>query len=222
MSLNSHNTIRVDNLQQRIDECKKYGPHRVVLSRIVLECLSEHGLDHFIEAGTLMGAWRNGKMIEHDDDFDLAVFVENLKPSQTAPYLAKLADLISAWLQEKKYDNAKCRAVTSYAQKLEFFMPEYGKYPFRDTDYHNVTCDVTLILPFPGEEQESGQVQHIQSTKIRVPRECLLPVSTIRYEKLDYPAPHNPELYLKSIYGYLGSPAVYNSETGFYEPKIEK
>lgn len=225
MSLNSHNTIRADNLQQRIDECKRYGPHRIILSRVVLECLTFLNLDHFIEAGTLMGAWRNGKMIEHDDDFDMAVYVSNLKPSDTALFLNEINRKAQVWLADWNAKNIAspvpmiaCRVVTSYAQKLEFYMPEFGEYPFRDTNYHNVTVDVTLIVPFPGEESEFGQVQHIQSTQVRVPHSCILPVSMIRYENLYYPAPHDPEQYLKSIYGYLGHPARYNPNTGFYEP----
>ena len=32
----------------------------------------------FIENGTLLGAWRNGKFIPHDDDFDMVMLIDTL------------------------------------------------------------------------------------------------------------------------------------------------
>ena len=31
----------------------------------------------FIENGTLLGAWRNNKFIDHDDDFDYAILIDD-------------------------------------------------------------------------------------------------------------------------------------------------
>merc|ERR1719188_1363887 len=55
---------------------KKHQPHhksRLVLMDAVLEMLRGKNLSIFAEAGTLLGAWRKGKMVPWDDDVDFAV-----------------------------------------------------------------------------------------------------------------------------------------------------
>jgi len=41
------------------------------------EVLDKLNLSWYIENGTLLGAWRNGKFIKHDDDFDIGVLINS-------------------------------------------------------------------------------------------------------------------------------------------------
>jgi len=77
---------------------------------------------------------------------------------------------------------------------------------------------VTLLLPHP-ELEDAAQVQHSLTRHLPVPRAALLPTSRITYEGLEFPAPRSPEAYLRSVYGYLGTDAVYNKATGLYEKR---
>ena len=43
---------------------------------MVVEALSKNNIKFWLDMGTLLGAYRNGEMIPHDLDMDLAVFGE--------------------------------------------------------------------------------------------------------------------------------------------------
>ena len=77
--LNSHGNITVDNLEEAKRKTSLYGPQRVALSLVVKDILNDIGTTWTIDAGTLMGAWRDsGKMLEHDDDFDFVIFAPGI------------------------------------------------------------------------------------------------------------------------------------------------
>eukprot|EP00330_Aristerostoma_sp_ATCC50986_P002922 CAMPEP_0114585280 /NCGR_PEP_ID=MMETSP0125-20121206/8884_1 /TAXON_ID=485358 ORGANISM="Aristerostoma sp., Strain ATCC 50986" /NCGR_SAMPLE_ID=MMETSP0125 /ASSEMBLY_ACC=CAM_ASM_000245 /LENGTH=82 /DNA_ID=CAMNT_0001780321 /DNA_START=77 /DNA_END=325 /DNA_ORIENTATION=- len=66
--------------EQLIEAAKKYGPMRNELGLKVKDFLERWELTKglwFLESGTLLGAWRNGKMIPHDDDLDMGVYISN-------------------------------------------------------------------------------------------------------------------------------------------------
>ena len=56
----------------------KYGIERINLAKYLRdEILILIENKYFIENGTLLGAWRNNKLIDHDDDFDFAVLIDS-------------------------------------------------------------------------------------------------------------------------------------------------
>ena len=65
----------------------------------------------FIESGTLLGAFRSGKFIPHDDDFDIGVFW----PENALEHLFALHEVLVNRLPEP----LQCRLVTSYCKKIE-------------------------------------------------------------------------------------------------------
>jgi hypothetical protein len=216
MSLNLHGNITENNYQEACQKTSKYGPLRVKLSLILINILNKLNLVTAIDSGTLMGAWRNGKMIPHDDDFDLVVYHPSLLDSHSLQdkeaYLEKLLQQIDPLLP-KPYE---VRVVTTYCQKLEIYDPTEGNYPFRDNNYHNVTCDLTLLLH---KTPELLQFQHGSQQHIQIPTNVFLPLSTIEYEGHIYECPGSPEGYLQANYGYLGPNAVYDKKTGLYIKK---
>lgn len=40
------------------------------------------GFTHFVDAGTLLGIWRDGRLIPHDTDLDFAIVVDWVKPGK--------------------------------------------------------------------------------------------------------------------------------------------
>jgi len=223
--INSHGTITTANLAQKRADTTRYGPLRIDLSRHVVQVLDQLNLIYALDGGNLVGAYRDGKMLPHDDDFDFVLYTDALShkvdDQEKDEFLCSLRASIEPLLDV----HTSVRVVTTYAKKLEIYRPQYGKYRFCsgqhhpvpfDTDYHNVTCDLTLLLPRT-EEPGILQYQHTGSAKHRHNLDDLLPLSSVDYEGHSYNAPASIEGYLTSSYGYLGTDAVYNPETGFYE-----
>lgn len=218
MSINLHGTIREDNLAEKCAETTKYKPHRLRLLNDFVGALNELALTYSLDGGTLLGAWRSGTMLAWDDDVDLVLYTDSVHHESSLEekrdFLEKIADQLRALLDE----HTKVRCVTSYATKLEIYREEFGKYPFRDTDYHNVCCDLTLLLP----QRQNASVlkfQHSALPHIENALENFLPLATIKYEGSVYNAPHSAKSYLQEQYGYLGENAVFDSDTGYYVKK---
>jgi len=198
-----------------------------------------------------MGAYRNGKMLPHDDDFDLVIHPTHLRDSHPVEdkvrYLEHLCKLFQEGLKQLGKDSSVgVRVVQTYAKKLEVFMPKYGKYPFRDGDYHNVCCDLTLLLKCENEDgdeardearDEAGdeardeardetkgeagdgmllRYQHLHVPDRKIKMKHLLPLSQIYYEGYVYQAPCSVAGYLSDRYGYIGKNAVYDHNLKIY------
>ena len=105
--------------------CDIWGERRLALAVIVKSFLNGEGgksVPWFIESGTLLGAWRSGKFIPHDDDFDIGVCLPSW--SDVVADLEELRLKLSKHLPEPY----KCRLVDSYCDKLEVFDPTQGSY----------------------------------------------------------------------------------------------
>lgn len=228
--ITSHGNITLDNLEEAKRKTALYGPQRVKLSLIVKDILNDIGSTWTIDGGTLMGAWRDaGKMLAHDDDFDFVIFAPGIdqyekdRDKKCHEFLAAL---------QKEFESGlpypyKSRIVDTYCKKIEVYDPEQGDYPFSPlpnikTNYHNVTCDVMIILASYSEgdmyvQHEKMRHVNISSRNFFSPGDLKQP--TIKYEGNTYNCPYNPEGYLRNLYGYIGTNAVYNPETNFYEPR---
>ena len=126
---------------------------------------------------------------------------------------------LEAPIREKLASHIGVRVVTSYACKLEVYLPEFGKYPLRGEDFHNVTCDITIIAPIAGDDNHLIMLHmNYLQFELRVRREDLLPTikDGILYEGYKYNCPAKTEDFLKSTYRYLGTNARFNSDTGKY------
>ena len=210
--LNCHGNINEANYEQCLAETRLYGPKRVAIARAVLKALEKSEFQIFMESGTLLGAYRNGKMLPHDDDFDYGVYV------QDEDKLMQLLESLKAHLDATLPEKYKVRVVSTYSKKVEVYEPEWGKYPFFEntTDYHNVTVDITA---FVDDGEGLLRMPHYRYDWFRTRRENLFPLTTMIYEGESFPAPYNAEQVLKDMYGYIGEGAVYDPETKKYVPK---
>ena len=211
--LNCHGTITEENYEQCLAETRLYGPKRVATAKAVLEALEPRKSEFhiFLDGGTLLGAYRNGKMLPHDDDFDYGIYV----PDQES--LMPLLESLKAYLEATLPEKYGARVVTSYSKKVEVYQPEFGKYPLRDTDYHNVTVDITS---FVDDGEGNLRMPHFSYDWFRTRRENVLPLSSIAYEGETFPAPNNPEQVLVDMYGYIGEGAVFDPQTKKYIRKV--
>lgn len=210
MSINSWSTITVDNYMDKVKDCEKHGPLRLQLALHLQPILNDSKITWFLDTGTLMGAYRDGKMLKHDDDFDIGICCNDIE-------YKKLFNLIKTNI-DPKY---KVRLISSYTTKLEVYDESYGKYNFGQDnkyDYHNVTIDIQLYLL-----KNNGKVvttykkdEYDKNTNLHI--DMISPTKTILYENYYFNCPNDAEAFLKAHYGYIGPNALYNTETKKYEP----
>lgn len=213
-----------DAYSKALADTAKYGPLRVELADQVCKILGEHARElpadthFFIESGTLMGAFRDGKMIPHDDDFDMGVYTPGVKYGETR-VLEAVNDILKAHLPAK-YD---VRLVTSYAHKLEVHEPAQGFIELNNekygasADFCNVTVDITSFVD-ADDDATAVRPCHITLPSTRIARDAVVPPASMPYCGRSFPAPKDPETFLTSLYGYIGRGGVWDKETSKYVP----
>ena len=73
MSISWWGDVTQSNKEQKIAENKHWKPARIQLFRQIRAALEKHAIEHWIDSGTLLGAWRDKGMIPHDSDTDIAI-----------------------------------------------------------------------------------------------------------------------------------------------------
>ena len=198
----------------------RYGDQRMKLAILLRDnILNELGFPWIVENGTLLGAWRNGKFIPHDDDFDIAMFFENDAKSRLPDVMRKIKHLLPP-----QYD---IRMIDTYTDKLEVFDASYGSYMYNPSYkcpdphaptyptmvYYHVTVD---IQPYQriGNVYRSLYKNHPRLIELNC--DDVLPLGSITLEGEIFQAPGKVESVLKTVYGSLSTKAKYNKELGLY------
>ena len=209
MSINSWSTVTLDNYEDKVKDCQQHGPLRMELALHLKSILNKSGLVWFLDTGTLMGAYRDGTMLKHDDDFDIGTYTTQEKFDDLFEYIKKHLD--------KKYE---IRKIETYTVKYEIYDPSYGYYIFGDQyTYHNVTVDLQLYLPKDKNKVITTYTRDNYGELVDFTENMIVPIKTIVYEGHEFNCPNNPQKYLEEHYGYIGPNAIYNQETKKYEPK---
>lgn len=71
--IDSWGVVTLDNYNDKCEETKRYGHYRLILGLYCAKLLNDLKATWWLDAGNLLGAYRDGKMIAHDTDLDLAV-----------------------------------------------------------------------------------------------------------------------------------------------------
>jgi hypothetical protein len=129
---------------------RRWGSQRLAAAKIVREALDAlRPGKWFIESGTLIGAFRNGKFIPHDDDFDIALVMDR---DDIVAELENLRDSLVKLLPP----SLKARVISTYCDKIEVYEPAHGMYilpgeRYNGADYHYVTVDIQAYERTPGD-----------------------------------------------------------------------
>ncbi|MFC7878055.1 LicD family protein [Isoptericola sp. NPDC057391] len=148
--------------------------------RRLAELMESWGYPIYMVGGSLLGAMRNGGMLPHDDDIDFAFLSEARTDLE--------AGQVSYDLQRKLADAGYTAIVLSLAQLQVTFFTEDG-----ETDHY--------IDIFTGYHTEDGLYNQPFALRGNLPRETLVPVSTMTVDGVDLPAPARPEAWLEFAYG---------------------
>ena len=165
----------------------------------------------FIENGTLLGAWRNKKFIDHDDDFDYAILIED--ELNTKETISNMYEYIKENLN-KKYE---CRLISTYANKIEVYDPTFGKYllaeQYGGADFHYVSIDLQFYKKI---NEYNYQSMYYINPDLMIDIRLIHPLRKIKLENYYFPAPFDTRTFLINHYGSLDENAKYNKETGKY------
>lgn len=147
-------------------------------TRKALADLREEGFDAHLSYGCLLGAVRDGKMIGHDSDADLAYYSAHTTP----------ADVIrESYAMERAMRRRGWRLVRMSGADLKLFHPL--------DDGRVVHIDIF------GAFHVNGVFYQLGARSGRLAREALTPASTIDLEGVELAAPADPEAVLAFLYG---------------------
>jgi hypothetical protein len=147
-------------------------------ARAIADLRDKVGIDAHVSYGCLLGAVREGRMIGHDSDSDLAYLSAHTHP----------ADIVrESYRMEREMRTLGWKVVRMSGADLKLFLPlpdgrsvhvdVFGAFHVGDTFY-----------------QLGGRSGHL-------PREALTPASTVVLEGVELAAPADPERVLEFLYG---------------------
>jgi phosphorylcholine metabolism protein LicD len=186
-----------------------YGSQRLKLALHIIKILNEYNIGWYIEGGTLLGAYRNNKLIPHDDDFDIALLYDKNAIDSIQQDFKKI--------NNKLNQSYTSRLINSYTHKIEVYDSSYGKYilqgdRYNGADFHHVTVDLQAY-----ELDNSYYKSLYKTSNLKHAIKNLFPLREIILEDKYFQAPNNIEKVLTDEYGSLDENAVYNESTEKYE-----
>jgi len=176
--------------------------HMKDLTHFIAACLSDMGVVHWLEGGSLLGAVREkGALLDWEDDIDISVLLDgDMTWERLATGIAKRGarDGYFVNLFEKK----------SFIS-ISFDPPQ--RWPFRwerNRLRGEIRTDITIYRQAIscGEavlerRSQKGAMPLTESGWYGVPREIILPTSTIHFLGDDVACPNHAETYLQTLYG---------------------
>ncbi|MEZ0579221.1 LicD family protein [Nocardioides sp. MH1] len=145
----------------------------------LLACMNEKaGVPTFVAYGTLLGAVRNGRLIGHDNDLDIAYFSEHAHPVDVIreAYRIERVLLAEGWSVRRGSGarmNVRMRLSDDSVRFVDVFTAHW--------------VEGVLYIP--------------QDTGFRLPRETMLPLTTVELLGRRVPAPADYETLLAATYG---------------------
>lgn len=147
-------------------------------ARAISDLRDKVGIDAHVSYGCLLGAVREGKMIGHDSDSDLAYLSAHTHP----------ADIVrESFRMEREMRELGWKVVRMSGADLKLFLPL--------PDGRSVHVDVF------GAFHVEGVFYQLGGRSGQLPREALTPVSTVTLEGVELAAPADPEAVLEFLYG---------------------
>lgn len=112
----------------------------------VKDAFDTAGVPFFLNAGTLLGAWRDGRACFNDlRDIDFSIRNEDLTPEKTNSILERLEGLGFVCPPDRRFENRRQSRFDRFKNHVDIFhYTRVGNYYFR---YWSVFGDVPMIVP---------------------------------------------------------------------------
>lgn len=146
------------------------------LDKLIKDLKNKFDIECFLTSGTLLGLVREGQIIAHDDDFDLA-YVSSAQSRKDI-------------LEERK-------EVYRYLKSLPLKVKNQGKHFTILQESEDLTFWFDL---FPAWVEE-GMFNEVPLKPMTLPAEKVLPLASINFYGTELPAPRDPEAFLELNYG---------------------
>ncbi len=178
--------------------------HMKELCHYVASCLRDMGAVHWLDGGNLLGAVREGgKLLEWEDDVDVSVLLAGDITWKS---------LVASFSKLSAHDGYYVDALKK-REKITISYDPPGSWPFR-WERNRMRSEIKLDLAIyryavsHGKPVLERRVQrHYKSIPLTetggygLPREIVLPTSTILYLGADIACPNRPEAYLRILFG---------------------
>ncbi len=176
--------------------------HMKDLCRYIAKSLSDMGVVHWLEGGTLLGAVReNGQLIAWDDDIDISVLLDaEMTWDKLAAGLVKRG--AEAGYYVDTFEKRGCLSISFDAPKPWPFRWERnrlrGEIRADIAIYRKAVSFGQAVLK---RQSHKGALPATEGGGFGMPQEVILPTSKIAFVGGDFACPNQPEKYLQILYG---------------------
>ena len=196
--------VTTENEQDVISENLKIHPQLEELLSVLSDIFNSANIEYWIDQGTLLGAYRNGKFISRDSDIDIAISNEEQFESLYEILKSRLPNNYDC---ERK--GSHCRGYRIWLKTGGTFK---GTFEGREIQWPLVCCDVMF---YQYNKQDKTYVQQYHGFGVEtffIPEIVIFPLDQTEFEGSMYPCPANLQKYLEIQYGYIGEGASWNPE----------
>ncbi|MBW1829364.1 MAG: LicD family protein [Deltaproteobacteria bacterium] len=211
-SLSWWGDVTTGNKEEVISKNKEIIGERLELFRTIKGILEDADIAYFIEGGTLLGAYRNGQFIYHDNDIDIGcVHKEFVKVREV---LDRNLPNIYTYNQRTEVGGYLTNAFGCFPKDGEKYVDAYGQeWPLNMLDIYNYIYS---------EEEKAYRLDHDRAGRDAkgnpkwIPEDLIFPLGTIMFEGIKCPCPNRPKEFAEIEQGYLGEDFEFDQETQLF------